>query len=49
MRSGVHFTIKTAERKKNKHHRLGFAGLVPAGGGMLLRVAESAEIILSSI
>jgi hypothetical protein len=35
--------------KQNKHHRLGFTGLVPAGDGMLLPVAESAEISFSWI
>jgi hypothetical protein len=47
--SGMYFTVKTASWRQNKHHKLGFAGRVPAGGGMVLRAAGSAEIVLSSI
>jgi hypothetical protein len=46
---GLHFSIKTASRRKNKHHRLGFVGRVPVGDGAILQVAGPGESSLFSI
>jgi hypothetical protein len=45
MSPGVYFTMKIAQWGQNKHHRLGFAGRVPAGDGVILQVAEHGKII----